>query len=321
MKLTKEIKIGAMFVVTIAVCYWGVNFLKGKDVFTTSRKIYAVYPNVNGLVRSNLITINGLSIGKVSKIEFLNDTSRSMIVEMSITHNIPIPKNSIARIYNVDLLGSKAIDIALGNSTEFVHDKDTLRSEPKASLQDEVSNQLVPLKNKAEKLMLSFDSLIVSVNAVMNRDTRDNLIKSFAGIKRTVDNLQHSTSGIDTIVSNQKGRLSKIITNLESITTAIKGNNKQISSAIKNISSISDTLAAANLAKTIVTTQKALENFEAITDKINKGHGSLGLLVNNDTLYHQLEGSSKSLNLLLQDMKANPKRYVHFSVFGKKEKK
>ena len=276
---------------------------------------------MNGLVRSNQITINGLNIGKVSKIEFLNDTSRSMVVEMSITHNVPIPKNSIARIYSFDLLGSKAIDIALGNSTADIHDGDTIRSEAKASLQDEVSNQLIPIKIKAEKLMSSFDTLIASVNSVMNRETRDNLIQSFAGVKKTIDNLQHTTSGIDTIVSGQKGRMSKIIANLESITTAIKGNNKQISTAIKNISTISDTLAVANLSNTIRTTQRALQNFEMITDKINKGHGSLGLLVNNDSLYQQLEGSSKSLNLLLQDMKSHPKRYVSFSVFGRKEKK
>lgn len=321
MKLSREIKIGAMFVITIAVFYWGINFLKGKDIFTTSRKLYAIYPNVNGLVRSNQVTINGLTIGKVSKIEFINDTSRSMIVEMNITHNVPIPKNSIARIYSLDLLGSKAIDISLGNSPQFVHDHDTLKSEAKASLQDEVSNQLLPIKLKAEKLMGSFDTLITSVNSVMNKGSRDNLQQSFAGIKKTIDNLQRTTSSIDTIVSNQKGRMSKIIANIESITTAIKSNNKQISAAIKNVSSISDTLAAANLSKTIITTQKALQNFESITDKINKGHGSLGLLVNNDSLYQQLEGSSKSLNLLLQDMKTHPSRYVHFSVFGKKEKK
>jgi phospholipid/cholesterol/gamma-HCH transport system substrate-binding protein len=321
MKLSREIKIGAMFVITVAVFYWGINFLKGKDIFTTSRKIYAIYPNVNGLVRSNQVTINGLIIGKISKIEFLNDTSHRMVVEMSITHNVPIPKNSIARIYSADLLGSKAISITLGTDPKFVHDKDTIPSELKASLQDEVTNQLIPIKIKAEKLMGSFDTLITSVNKVMNNETRDNLIKSFAGIKKTIDNLQRTTTGIDTIVSGQKGRMSKIISNIESITTAIKGNNKQISSAIKNISTISDTLAAANLSKTIVTTQKALQNFEAITDKINKGQGSLGLLVNNDSLYHQLEGSSKSLNLLLQDMKTHPSRYVHFSVFGKKEKK
>ncbi len=321
MKLSREIKIGAMFILTVAVFYWGINFLKGKDVFTTARKIYAVYPNVDGLVRSNQVTINGLNIGKVSKIEFLNDTSRSMIVEMSITHNVPIPKNSIARIYSADLLGSKAISITLGSSTEFVHDRDTIKSELKPSLQDEVTNQILPIKVKAEKLMGSFDTLITSVNKVMNNESRENLIKSFAGIRKTVDNLQRSSLALDTIVSGQKGRLSKIITNIESITTAVKGNNKQISSAIKNISTISDTLAAANLSKTIMTTQKALQNFESITDKINKGQGSLGLLVNNDSLYHQLEGSSKSLNLLLQDMKTHPSRYVHFSVFGKKEKK
>ncbi|NWJ49411.1 MAG: MCE family protein [Bacteroidetes bacterium] len=321
MKLSREIRIGAMFIITVAVLYWGINFLKGRDVFTTARKIYAKYPSVDGLVRSNQITINGLNIGKVSRIEFLNDTSHSMIVEMSITHNVPIPKNSIARIYSSDLLGSKAISITLGNSTDFVHDRDTILSERKASLQDEVTNQLVPLKIKAEKLMGSFDTLITSVNSVMNKESRENLIKSFAGIKKTIDNLQRSSSAVDTIVSGQKGRMSKIIANIESITTAIKGNNKQISSAIKNISTISDTLAAANLSKTIVTTQKALQNFEAITDKINKGQGSLGLLVNNDSLYHQLEGSSKSLNLLLQDMKTHPSRYVHFSVFGKKDKK
>ena len=321
LKLTREIKIGITFIVTIAAFYWGVNFLKGKDIFTNVRKIYAVYPKVNGLMRSNPVTINGLNVGKISNISFSNDTSRFLVVEMSISHDIPIPKNSIARIYSSDLLGSKAIEILLGNSAEYIKKGDTLHSESKASLEDEVNRQVLPLKMKAESLMGSFDTLISILNEVMNERTRDNLIKSFESIRNTIKHLEVTTSSIDTIVNNQKGRMSEIIINIESITHNIKDNNQQITSAIRNVSSLTDTLAATNLSKTINTTQRALQNFEQITDKINKGKGSLGLLINNDSLYRQLEGSSRNLNLLLGDMKAHPSKYVHFSVFGKKEKK
>lgn len=319
-KLTREFKIGLTFVVTLAAFYWGVNFLKGVDIFSTTRKIYAIYPKVDGLMRTNPITINGLNVGKVSKISFTNDTSRFLVVELSLSHNVPIPKNSIAQIYSSDLLGSKAVEIKLGNSKDFVKNGDTLRSGSKASLEDEVTRQVLPLKAKAESLMGSFDTLLTVLNQVMNEGTKDNLIKSFASIRNTLNHLEVTTSTIDTIVTNQKGRMSEIISNIESITKNIRNNNQQISSAINNVSKMTDTLAAANLSKTIITTQRALENFEQITDKINKGKGSLGLLVNNDSLYYQLEGSSKNLNLFLQDLKAHPKKYVHFSVFGKKDK-
>lgn len=319
-KLSREFKIGVTFIVTIAAFYWGVNFLKGVDIFSSARKIYAVYPKVSGLMRSNPITINGLNVGKVSKISFINDTSRFLIVEMSITHNVPISKNSVAQIYSSDLLGSKAVEILLGNSKELVKDGDTLRSGAKASLEDEVSRQVLPLKMKAEALMGSFDTLLTVFNQVMNEQTRDNLIKSFASIRNTIKHLEVTTSTIDTIVTNQKGRMSEIIVNIESITRNIKNNNQQITSAINNVSKMTDTLAAANLSKTLSTTQRALQNFEQITDKINKGKGSLGMLVNNDSLYNQLEGSSRNLNLLLQDLKAHPSKYVRVSVFGRKDK-
>jgi phospholipid/cholesterol/gamma-HCH transport system substrate-binding protein len=321
LKLSRELKIGVTFILTIAAFYWGVNFLKGNDVFTSSRKIYAIYPRINGLVRSNPVTINGLNVGKISDISFKNDTSRFLIVEMSISHNVPIPKNSIARIYSSDLLGSKAVEILLGKSTDFLKDGDTLQSGTKASLEDEVSRQVLPIKAKAEALLGSFDTLISVLNRVMNEQTRDNLIKSFASIKNTINHLERTSSTIDTLVNNQKGRLSEIIVNFESITQNIKNNNRQITSAIHNVSAMTDTLAAANLSKTLSTTQRALQNFEQITDKINKGKGSLGMLINNDTLYRQLEGSSHNLNLLLEDIKTHPSKYVHFSVFGKKEKK
>jgi len=319
-KLTREIKIGVTFIVTIAAFYWGVNFLKGVDIFTTSRKIYAVYPKINGLMRSNPITINGLNVGKVSKISFTNDTSKFLVVEMSITHDVPIAKNSVANIYSADLLGSKAVEIVLGNAKEFVKNGDTLKSGAKATLEDELSKQVLPLKVKAEALMGSFDTLLTELNQVMNAETRDNLIKSFASIRNTIKHLEVTTSVMDTLVRNQQGRLSEIIISVESITRNIKNNNQQFTNVMHNLSTMTDTLAAANLSKTFKSTQTALQNFEQITDKINKGKGTLGLLVNNDSLYYQLEGSSKSLNLLLKDMKANPRRYVHFSVFGKKDK-
>jgi len=321
LKLTREIKIGVIFIAILAVCYWGVNFLKGNDIFTSTRKIYAIYPKVNGLMRSNPVTINGLNVGKISKISFTNDTSRYLIVEMSITHNVPIPKNSIAQIYSSDLLGSKAVEILLGKSSVYLKNGDTLHAETKGSIEDEVSRQVLPLKAKAENLMGSFDTLISVLNEVMNEQTRDNLIKSFASVKNTIQNLELTTSSLDTLINNQKGRMSEIIINVESITHNIKNNNQQITSAIHNVSALTDTLAAANLSKTILTTQRALQNFEQITDKINKGKGSLGLLINNDSLYHQLEGSSRNLKLLLQDIKAHPSKYINVSVFGKKENK
>ena len=225
--------------------------------------------------------------------------------------------NRQSKLFSSNLMGSKAIELLLGNSKEFAKDGDTLTSKMALSVSEEVSVQMLPLKLKAEDQMLSIDSVLAVIQYVFNEDTRENLKKSFESIKFTIQNLESTSYNIDTLVASQRNRLSIIVSNVESITSNIKNNNAKLSNIITNFSALSDTLSKAKVATTINNANKALKDVSEITQKINSGQGSLGLLLNNDSVYNNLENSTKQLNLLLEDMRLNPNRYVSFSVFGK----
>lgn len=321
MKISREIKLGLLFIASLALFVYGINFLKGKDVFSNEKHYFAVYESVDGLVSSSPVFINGLKVGLVKEIYFAGDGSNKVIVDFALTNKIKVPVNSVAKIYSADLMGTKAINVILGQSTTIARQGDTLKSDVQASLGQEVNRQVLPLKTKAEALMGSIDSAITVIRYVFNESTRQNLEKSFVSIKTTIENLEHTTHNIDTLVTTQRSRMAAILFNLESITSNIKNNNQKISDVITNFTKISDTLVKANIGSTITYLNSTLTKTSDVIGKIQKGEGSLGLLVNDEKLYRELEKSSKDLNLLLEDMRLNPDRYLQFSVFGKNPKK
>jgi phospholipid/cholesterol/gamma-HCH transport system substrate-binding protein len=261
------------------------------------------------------VSINGLKVGIVEDIYFQESNSGLIVVKLLITNNFPIPANSVARIYSADLMGSKAIDIVLGNSQGLAKSGDTLSSSIEASLKEEVNQQVLPLKRKAEDMLSSFDSVLTNLQAVFNDKTRRNLASSFESIRIALTNLESTTSNIDTFVTLQSGRMSLILKNIESITSNLKSNNQNISHIISNFSLISDSLAKVNVTTTIGKLDKNLNQVSEIFDKINKGKGSMGLLLNNDSLYINLNKSAQDLDLLMKDLKENPGRYVKISLF------
>jgi len=318
-KLTREAKIAIIFIFTLTLFIWGMNFLKGNDLLQNKRKYYAVYNNVSGLMAANPVLINGFKVGIVTKMEFLNDNSGRVIVEFTINKVVEIPKNTIARIVNSDLLGSKAVQFLLGKG-EIAANKDTLIGEVQLSMTDEISAQIKPIKIRAESIMTSLDTIVSSFKVVLNERTQNNLISSFENIQQTLLHLNNTVGSVDFIVSKNKNKLSDFIGNIDEISATIKANNSKISNIISNFSSISDTLAKAQFAQTIQNANKAISDLDIMLSKINKGEGTLGQLATNDTLYINLKNTTESLNLLFKDLKENPKRYVHFSVFGKKDK-
>jgi phospholipid/cholesterol/gamma-HCH transport system substrate-binding protein len=321
LKISREVKIAVVFIVALALFFWGFNFLKGRDVFKKQRIFYAVYDQINGLEEANPVVVNGFKIGHVKNIYFHPDSSGRVVVEFLITNSdIRIPKNSIARLYSSDIMGSRAIEIKLGSSSSTAGSGDTLKTILGATLGEEFSNQMLPIKNKFENVMSSIDSVLVIIQSIFNEGTRKNLLLSFESIKLTIQNLEHTTFNIDTLVTTQKYKLSSIIGNVESITSNIKKNNDKIANIITNFSNISDTLAKARISSTISNADKALADFSEIMGKVKRGEGSLGMLVNNDSLYRNIESSSVQLDQLIEDIKLNPKRYVHFSVFGTSKK-
>lgn len=312
--LSREAKIGLVVAGAIFLLVYGLNFLKGKNIFTNRTHFYAVYKNVDGLTEANPVFINGFIVGQVNKIFFHPDNSGSMIVEISLKENdLTIPKNTVAMVFSNGLLGTQAVNLVLGDAKVFAESGDTLAGDVKSKMLDDIGDQVLPIKNKAEKLIVTIDSLVANLNSVLNQGGSNNL-------KSALQNLNNVTAKADGLLTDEKVRLDNILANVESISGNLKNGNKDLANILKNFNSISDSLAKANIATTINNANSAIKNVDIIAAKINSGKGSLGLLVNNDSLYNNLTSASKNLDKLIIDLNQHPGRYVHLSVFGKKDK-
>lgn len=314
LNLSKEVKAGIILFAGVFFLVWGINFLKGKDFFSSQKKYYVIYERVDGLISSNPVAVNGLKIGTVRSLEIIPDNSGRILAALNISSNVSIPKNSAAQIYSTDLLGTKSVRILLGDSKEPAQQGDTLIADMQQSLSQDINAQVAPIKQKAEALLSSMDSVLVIFQSVFNESTRDNLKKSFASISTSLNSIQHISSKLDNILGDQQNNIGGIIKNLRSISDNINKNNENISKAIENFASISDEIAKANLAATLGSTKKSLEETSKMLDKINRGEGTLGQLTNNDSLYNNLNNAAHSLDALMKDFKQNPKRYFNFSV-------
>ena len=316
LKLTKEFKVGITFVIATAILIWGLMYLKGMELFKHKMIIYAVYDRVNGLVPANNVAISGMKVGQVKDLYFSRTHPGKIVAELYISEEYPIPVNSVARINNSDnLIGGKYVEIVLGDSKKIMKDKDTLESFIEASIGEELNQQLIPLKNKTERLLGSIDTVATLIQQVLNKETRDNLAASIAHIKETLNNLSHTTYYLDTLVGSQRNHLASIIGNIESISQNLKNNSQNINTILSNFSELSDSLAKARIPATIAQVNKAILDIDIAVNKINSGQGSLGLLLNDDKLYKEAQKAATDLNLLLEDIKANPKRYLKVSVF------
>ena len=315
MKIRKEIKVGITFVIATAILIWGLMYLKGLELLKTSRTFYAVYDQVNGLVAANPISIKGMKVGQVKNLYFDPTNPKNIIVELYVLGDYPIPKNSYARIFSSSLLGAPEVEIIPGDSTVMAENGDTLKSLIEATLGQEVNRQLLPLKTKAENLISSIDSIAVIVQQVLNKNTRENLVEAIENVKQTLQNIAHTTQNLDTLMGTQRNNLSRIISNVESISSNLKQNNDEISNILTNFSNISDSLAKARIPYTIAQVNKAVGDLDLVLQKINKGEGTVGQLLSNEQLYKEVEKAARDLNLLLEDIKKNPSKYVKVSVF------
>ncbi len=316
MMIKKEARIGIIVFAAIALSYWGLNYLKGQDIFTSQKAVYAVYPRVDGLLPSNVVQVNGYKIGFVRTISLMPDHSGRLVISMHIKSGLKIPRNSRAEIFSTDFLGTKAVQLLFGDSEEDIQDGDTLISGIQTSLTDAVGAQVAPIKEKAENLLASLDSVAAVFREVFNQETKLNLKKSFESISAALNSIDNIATTVDTMLGKKNGRIKLLLENLESITSNIKDHNQQIGEVIDNFSGISDTLRKANLSQTILNLRNTLDKTASIFDKVNKGDGTLGMLVNDDSLYVNLNNTAHSLDALLKDLNANPKKYVHFSLFG-----
>lgn len=305
-----------MFVIALSVMVWGIMYLQGIEILKKKRIVFAVYDRVNGLVAANPVTIKGMQVGQVKTLYFAPNDPSKIIVELYLNNTTyPIPRNSVARIYSADLMGSKEIEIVPGNSPELIQSGDTLMARTEATLGEEVNQQLAPIKRKAENLISSIDTLATILQQVLNKNTQASLIDAIENIKIAINNITNMTYEADTLVTQQRSNLSRIISNVESISSNLKKNNDEITNILANFSAVSDSVAKLNIPATFLQVDQAVRNLNDIVARINNGEGTIGLLVNDSSLYYEVDKAARDLNLLLEDIKANPKKYVHVSVF------
>lgn len=313
MKITNETKVGALAAVAIAVLIIGYSFLKGNDVFSSENEFYATYDRVDGLTVSKPVLVNGFQIGRVSQLT-LQPNGR-ILAQFKISPDYAIPKNTIARLESTDLLGGKAIVFELGTGNDYAADGDTLN----ANIQQNLLDQMEPVQKKAEQIIARMDSVLASVNKTLNPEFQRNFDRSFASIARTLETLEGTTKTVDGLVTAQSSRINGIMANLESITGNFRNNNAKITAVMTNFETASNNLATANFAQTVEEANKAVAELQVVINKVNSGNGSLSLLINDDKMYNNLNNAAENLDKLMIDLKANPKRYVHFSVFGNKK--
>jgi phospholipid/cholesterol/gamma-HCH transport system substrate-binding protein len=311
--------IGFLVLLILVASYWGFNYLKGNDLFNKQNTFHVVYERIDGLNVSSPVTINGYKVGQVTEIQMLHHKNANLLVSFDLSNEYPIPQNSIARIYSMDLMGTKGIEIELAAS-ELLHiENDTLIGQMEQSLRDQVNMQMLPLKNQAEELMQEIESAIAVIKYIFNEETQRNLHNSFESIKQTVSYLESSSQNLDSLMSDQKTRIARILEYSERITENLDKNSDEITNTIENLSQFSDSLAVINLVQTIDNANKIVGEFAQISEKINKGEGSLGMLINNDSLYLELERASVNLDRLIYDIRMNPEHYVNVKLidFGK----
>ncbi|GGH75693.1 mammalian cell entry protein [Phaeocystidibacter marisrubri] len=318
MKVNKKIKVGVLFVLSAVVLYWGVNFLKGSDVFTSHTVLYGVYDNTQGLNPGRPVTINGNNVGIVNSIDFTPDYSGTLLVTFQITTDYPIPNNAKATIVS-DVLGNKTVELNI-NGLDYLGDAavsgDTLPTFIQPGLTEAVNEQLAPLKAKTEKLLGSLDTALAVFQGFLTKETQSDFRNSFANLNESFENLRSITHEANVYLVSSRPKLQNITSNLDNLTSTLNANRGRLDTIFSNLASLSDTLAKARIAETMSQLAVASKQANEILLKVNNGEGTLGQLLNDPELYHNLTSATAALDRLLLDLRYNPNRYVEFSIFG-----
>jgi len=314
MKIRREAKLALTALVAVFILIWGINFLKGSSLFESKSTFYGVYDSVEGLKVSSGVIYRGYQVGQVISIQFTGERFDRVLVKFSVDKGLELPSNTLAMIQSADLMGSKVVALVPGDSHVFAVSGDTLRSQVERGLMEQVSQQMLPLKQKAERLLGSLDSVLLIVQGLFNEETKKNLSNSFGSIDRTLRNLEGASGNLDTLIQGESARISSILQDVNSITGNLRNNNEEISNILGNVSAISDSLRQASLHQTLMSLDYILATTDSIMNKINRGEGTIGALLNDNDLYYNLNQVSENLNRLLVEFRYNPKRFINLSL-------
>ncbi len=304
MKISKEIKTALLALTSIALLIWGYNFLKGNNIFDSSRKFYVEYDNVEGLTTASKVTVNGLIVGKINKID-IKDTGK-LVVEIMMTNPVEITKNSKALIYSPSLIGGKQIAINVDYaSKELAKDGDYLVGDIQNGMIEELSGKADPVMQKLDSVLYNVNKLVVSLNNTLTSEAQANIQNALAELNSTMGNAKQITTKFDKIVTDNSTKVNTIMTDF--------------SKTSKNLETLSGNLAQSDIQSIIAKFDKAATSLNQVVANIEKGDGNVGKLLKDEQLYQNLNKASKELNMLLEDVKLNPNRYINISVFGRKQ--
>lgn len=303
-----EIKIGIVGFGILLLLFFGIKFLKGIDVFQKETTYYVFYDNVSGMYEGNYIYLNGMKVGYVKDIEAMGERVEKFLVTVAVDSKIKITDDSKMVFFSADILGSKAMKIELGNSNRILENKDTIMGDVELGMLDKLGSSIAPMAQ-------NLDSILFATKNILNQQTQNNLQHTFANLEATSERLSSISGQFDNLMKNEKEKIGKIISNTESITSNLKNNNDELNNIISKIGQITDTVAQAQLGSTILQTTQTLEKLNNVLGVIEKGKGNIGLLINDEGLYKSLDESAKKLDALIEDIKANPKKYINVSVF------
>ena len=299
----KEAKIAIIVTFIIVLFFWGYNFLKGRNLFSAFNYYSAIYEKIDDLQKSNVVTINGFAVGVVSDIRFESEKLDRLIVEIGVKKTYKIPDNSTMMIAS-DLLGSKSVVLLIGDSKTMAEDGGILRDSIASDLIGTITGKLMPIADNADKLITSIDSLLQILHYTFDDDLQSNI--------------QSIVANMEQLVASERRKIAAILSNFESVSDNLKRSNEDISSLIANLNGFSETLSESDVKTTVDNANRSLMQLNNLLSGINEGQGTLGKFAKDDSLYIYLQRSSNDLDKLLIDLRENPKRYVHFSLFGRK---
>lgn len=321
--MSREFKIGVTVAAALAMVYFGSTYLAGSNPFKEQKEYYALYDDVNGLLVSNEVRYQGFKVGRVSNISF-QPKQNQWLVSFSIDENsLEVMDQSVAMIGSADILGTMVIELQdIQKGLEFLHPGDTLQARVKDDIQKQVNDQIRPLVVKVEALIGNVDSVITVVTSILDKRTISNMQGSMEKIPSAIENLVYITQRADSVMKDiEDAQIGSAIANINSITNNLRKNNDALTGIFNNLENITDSLAQSNVKQTFNSLGGVLAKVDSIASEVQAGKGSLGLMLKDEKLYNDLAFAAADLDLLLMDLRAHPKRYFHFSLFGKKGKK